>query len=769
MKKTSLWLLLLLVLVSPSIPCQSDRGEEAFSQERALDHLRYLAETVGPRPLGSPQEMAALTYFAERLAEYGCQVEWQRVTHAGAEKGESALNTSSFNVIGRLPGEQQREIVIGAHIDSASPEIPGANDDGSGVATMIELARVMSLEPHAATIIFVAFCGEEFGLVGSKSFVAQYSLDNVALMLQLDMTSNDSPLMLWIDTRKAQTPEWLVAASIEAFHDLGYRNIDYPTFFQSMNNAFGGAGSDHQPFLEKGIPAIAFVSDVTFPIHTPNDTLEYFEPAGLERSGRLILELLRRFDQEQPDEKTGRYMLLLIGGRPFFIPLLWLGIFNALSLLIGLTTLFRLYRARKLNVDWEEEKKIKKSWPKLLVINLVIIVTMFCSLWLMQWISGQRTPWYAHPGPYIPFVFLFFILGTWLGLQLTRRWKLRRYPFFYFVRAFFYLSILTVLAWLASGPRLALFSAAGLLFLSLACLARWGWLKALLWLLAPLWTFRMLVLSEYYEFIIRASAMSFAALKTYLLTLIFWGILVFVFVLWTMPFLLGFAAAYRSARGDLLAIKRFRKPLPFAPIVLLIIVGIVYLRTIPAYDGPWVQDVVVTQKRDADDKTAIDFTTSGTLRGIRAEISGREEILDSRGSFISLDWPLEMDWLKEEIISQIEDQGSERRVLLNSRLEFERPPLQVTLRLRSDRPFTVAGANVRYRHRKNRVAITWSTHPPLMLLSEMELVLPLGAKLAADIRATFLETPVPILARGKAAHFIHRAEIERKVEILPEK
>ena len=769
MKKTILWLVILLVLVSPSMPGQSARPEEAFSRERALEHLRYLAETVGPRPLGSPQEMTALTYFAERLGEYGCLVEWQRVTHSGGEQGESALNTSSFNVIGRLPGERQREIVIGAHIDSASPEIPGANDDGSGVATLIELARVMSLEPHEATIVFVAFCGEESGLVGSKSFVEQYPLDNVALMLQLDMASNDSALMLWIDTPKVQTPSWLVAASIDAFHDLGYRNIDYPTFFQSLNNAFGGAGSDHQPFLEKGIPAIAFVSDIRFPIHTPNDTLEYFEPAGLERSGRLILELLRRFDRDQPEEKAGRYMLVLFGERPFFVPLLWLGVFNALSLLIGLVTLLSLYRARKQNVDWEEEKRIKKSWPKLLVINLVIIVTMFASLWLMQWVSGQRTPWYAHPGPYIPFVFFFFILGTWLGLQLTRKWSLRRNPFFYFVRAFFYLSILTVLAWLTSGPRLALFPAAGLLFISLACLTRWSWLKAFIWVLAPLLAVRMLILSEYYEFIVRASVTGFASLKTFLLTLIFWAILVLAFIFWTMPYLLGFAAVYRSATGDLLAIRRFRRPVALVPIGILIIGGVVYLKTLPAYDGPWEQDVVVTQRLDAEDKTAIEFMTSGTLRGIRAEIGGREESPDEKGSFQRIDRPLEMDWLKEEFNSQTEERGSERSIRLQARLDFERPPYQVTLRLKSDHPFTVAGANVRYRHRKNRVTVTWSTHPPLTLQPEMVLVLPVEAGLAADIRATFLETPVPVLGRGRTVHFVHRAEIERQVEILPEK
>ncbi len=769
MKKTTFLLAVFLVLSGAAIPWKSARGEEKFSRDRAFEHLRYIAETIGPRPLGSPQEKAALAYFAERLAEYGCEVEWQAVTKGSGEVGKDALNTASYNVIGRLPGMDKREIVIGAHIDSSSPEIPGANDDGSGVATLLELARVLSGGTRTATLVFVAFCGEESGLIGSKSFVEQYPLENVALMLQLDMVSDDSPLMLWIDTQKAQSPAWLVEASIDAFHSLGYRNIDYPTFFQSMNNAFGGAGSDHEPFMEKGIPAIAFVSDITFPIHTPNDSLEYFEPAGLERSGRLILELVRKFDQGQPEEKTGHYVLIMARGKPLFIPLTWLRVFVVLSLLVGLGTFLSLYRTRMLRVDWAEDKKIKKSWPKLLIINLIIIVTMFCSLWLMQLVSGQRTPWYAHPGPYVPYAFLFFILGVWLGLQLTRKWRLRRNPSFYFIRASVYLTALAVLAWISSGPRLAFYPAAGVLFISLACLAPWGWLKGLFWILAPFWTFRLLVLPEYHEFVVRLLVMGFATLKSFLLTLLFWTALVLVFVFWTMPFLLGFAAAHRSSSGDLLGMKRFRKPLALLPIGILIIGGAFYLKTVPAYDGPLEQEVTITQNRDAENRTAIEFASSGYLRGITAQIDGREEILDEKSSFRRFDWPFQMDWLREDVTSQQVDRETDRLVRLNLQLDFEKTPYRVTLRLKSDRPFTVEKANVSYRHRKNRATVTWSTHPPQVLLPEMELALPLEAKLEAEIAATFLETPLSVSCRGHNMHFIHRAELKRKVDLLPQK
>ena len=767
MKKIAGLLLLLLVIGGALAEVSPVLAANEFSREKALEHLKVLAETIGPRPLGTPQEKAALTYFAEKLAEFGCQVEWQPVTEGKGMLGSTALNTNSFNVIGRLPGKTPREIIVGAHIDSASPEIPGANDDGSGVATIIELARVLAQEPHDATLVFIAFCGEESGLIGSKSFVEQYPLGNVALMLQLDMVSNDSPLLLFVDTKKSQTPAWLVSASINAFHSLGYRNIEYPVFFQSLNNAIGGASSDHAPFIEKGIPAIGFVTDIGFPIHTPNDTLEYFEPAGLERSGRLVLELMRKFDGGQPEEKAGHYMLVLIGGRPFFVPLVWLKILIVLSLGIGLVAFVRLYRTCKIGVNWDEDKKTKKSWPKLLIINLIIIVVMFSSLWVMQCVGGQRTPWYAHPDPYLLYAFLFFILGIWLSLQLTRKWKLRRNSFFYFARASIYLTVLVGLAWLASGPRLALFPAAGLLFLSLACLAPWTWLKGLLWVLAPFWIFRMLVLSECDKFIFRSSAMAFAAFKTLALTLIFWTVLGLVFLLWTMPFVLGFAAVYRSGRGDLWAIRLFRRLIVLVPIGILVIGGAVYLRTVPSYDGPWEQEVTVTQKLDAENKTAVEFSSFGYLKGIKATVDGREITLDENVPFKRIEMPLEMNWMREEVLFiPTEERVAETLVHLRPQLDFEKAPLVVTLKLKCDRPFSVDKANVKYQHKKNRAIIRWAHNPGQSLRPELDIRLPKGAKLDAEIAATFLEVPVLASCKGKDIHFINRAEIKRKVKLL---
>ncbi len=729
-----------------------------FSKEKALEHVRYFAETVGPRPMGSPQEIAALRYIAQKLAEYGCPVEWQPVT------SWKDINTSSFNVIGRFPGETAREIVIGGHIDSLTPEIPGADDDASGVAVVLEAARVLCQKRHSATIVFVAFCGEESGLVGSENFVEHYAwIKNVALMLQLDMTSDDAPLMLWIDMPKAQSPEWLVKASVASFRELGYKNIDYLTHFQSLSGTLGGAGSDHEPFMHKGIPAIAFVSDVRFPIHTRNDSMAYFKPDGLERSGKLIVSLVEKFDREQPKETAGHYMLVMVWGRPLFIkPGSLLG-FIIFSVLVGILALIW---ARKKRLNLEEDRRIRLSWPKLAVMLIIIVITTIASQWTMQLIKGQRVPWLAHPGPYIIYAFIFLFLGIWLALQLIRPWKLRKNVWFYLVRAAVYLGVLILLAGIVGGPRLGMYPAAGLLFISLACLIPWGWLKALLWLLSPYLMFRLLILPEYYEFVYRpAGIFAFPEFKTPL----FFGVLMAVFILflflWTMPFLLGFAAVYRSYSRDLFGLKRFRRPFALVPLAVLIVGGAVYLRTLPSYVSPWEQVVAVTQKWDIkENKKFIEFSSGDYLRGVEADISGQRQIINERSCFKEIEYPLDMDWVKDKVVAQSEEKGAERTLDLAVGLEFTKQPYSVTLRLKSDEPLAIEDCNVKYKvKRKKSAVIRWFSYPQGSLEPKLKLRLPKEAKVEAEVDVTFLDQAVPISCQGPNMFFVYRTVITRKI------
>src|SRR5512140_643424 len=177
--KRHLFIALTLVLLIPTLlrADSSPQTQTGFSTERAMEHLRILAGRIGPRPMGSPAEHLALEYALQRLKEFGCQDTF--LMHFTEAAG---VNTSSGIAVGVLRGESGRIIVIGGHIDSSGPEVPGANDDGSGAACVLEAARVLGQSPHHATLLFCLWGGEEQGLCGSRYFADHSPLmDSVRL------------------------------------------------------------------------------------------------------------------------------------------------------------------------------------------------------------------------------------------------------------------------------------------------------------------------------------------------------------------------------------------------------------------------------------------------------------------------------------------------------------------------------------------------------------------------------------------------------------
>ena len=128
--------------------------------------------------------------------------------------------------------------------------------------------------------------------------------------------------------------------------------------------------------------------------------------------------------------------------------------------------------------------------------------------------------------------------------------------------------------------------------------------------------------------------------------------------------------------------------------------------------------------------------------------------------------PLEMDWLKQQVAVQSEARDGRTVARLTFQLDFEKPPFTVNLKLKSDQPFEVLDANVEYRHKKNRVAVRWAHNPGQSLTPEMEVRLPPGARLDAEIRAHFLDLPVCIHCEGRDVRFIRRSEVSRKLGVL---
>jgi hypothetical protein len=213
------------------------------------------------------------------------------------------------NVFGVINGTEPGAgvIVVGAHYDSrtndpydATSSAPGADDNGSGVAAILDLARIMSQYPSRASVIFVLFSGEEDGRWGSVAFVRDYIQGKgipVTVMINLDTIGNyhdvngnvnDREIRLFADPR--HEPSVVMAQMIDFIADQTY--TDLTVMLQNTIDREGRFG-DHQSFSEKGYAAVRIIEAVEESgKREALDFIEYIEPVYLVKATRTIMSIL---------------------------------------------------------------------------------------------------------------------------------------------------------------------------------------------------------------------------------------------------------------------------------------------------------------------------------------------------------------------------------------------------------------------------------------------------------------------------------------------
>lgn len=207
------------------------------------------------------------------------------------------------NVVGVVPGSdpmlKDQNIVIGAHYDhlgfgyfgtwdsSTEGQIHfGADDNGSGTAALMRIAETLASpgDKPARTIVFVAFSGEELGLLGSRHYVNQPSmpLSSTVAMLNLDMVGRLRNNQVTVfGTRSAE--ELSVIVSQEA------RNLGL-----GIAESNGVGRSDHTSFYNKKIPALHFFTGTHPDYHRPTDTWEMLNIDGIEKVAALVSATVQR-------------------------------------------------------------------------------------------------------------------------------------------------------------------------------------------------------------------------------------------------------------------------------------------------------------------------------------------------------------------------------------------------------------------------------------------------------------------------------------------
>jgi aminopeptidase YwaD len=214
-----------------------------------------------------------------------------------------ARTAMARNVVALLPGSDPRRqdeiVVLGAHYDhlgrggagSLAPDSReihnGADDNASGTAALLEAARRLAEGPPTSRpVLFVAFSGEERGLLGSAHFVAEptVALENAVAMLNMDMVGRlrDNTLTVY---GMATADEW--ETLVERINAAGPE----PFRLSLLPDGFGP--SDHASFYGRGIPVLHFFTNTHSEYHRPEDDWHTIDGPGLDRIADYVTEISR--------------------------------------------------------------------------------------------------------------------------------------------------------------------------------------------------------------------------------------------------------------------------------------------------------------------------------------------------------------------------------------------------------------------------------------------------------------------------------------------
>src|SRR5450432_1296228 len=190
----TLLLALTLAAYRPPAPLGPDAAPNLFSAYRAKAVLDSLVGNGVPHPIGSPAAARVRENIVKRLAALGYNPELQ----SGFVCDDHGACGNAVNIIATLGGKTEDAVLLAAHYDSV-PAGPGASDDGTGVAAMLEIARVLAARPqplHPVVLLFTD--GEEAGLLGASLFVNQHPLaKQVMAAVNLDARGTSGPSMMF--------------------------------------------------------------------------------------------------------------------------------------------------------------------------------------------------------------------------------------------------------------------------------------------------------------------------------------------------------------------------------------------------------------------------------------------------------------------------------------------------------------------------------------------------------------------------------------------
>ena len=284
--KKNLSLLLILaytVLFTTAVSAQVQNGSQRA--ERLAEYVYYFAsDSLKGRKAGTADAIKARDYIIERFKECGVKP----YLNGDYVIPFQQSGTTYSNAVGIIEGNSLKDeyIVLGAHFDHLGVKkgeiYPGADDNASGSAALIEIARelVANRESLQRSVIIAAFDGEELGLYGSNSLAdlldATVGIENVKLMISVDMVGwyRQSGKLIMEGVATIRDGKVLVGDAAKR-HSI---NVKTKNFETSVLTA-----TDTQGFAKKHVPTLAVTTGLKSPYHKPGDKPELIDYEGLDK------------------------------------------------------------------------------------------------------------------------------------------------------------------------------------------------------------------------------------------------------------------------------------------------------------------------------------------------------------------------------------------------------------------------------------------------------------------------------------------------------
>jgi hypothetical protein len=268
-----------------------------FDAARAYAHVAKQV-SFGPRPPGSEAIRRTQEYLRSELTSYGCAVEEDNFT-AQTPLGAMMMK----NIVAKIPGASQEIVLLLTHYDTLRKEnFVGANDPGSSVGVMLEVARLLCGKKRGLSV-WIAFLDGEEALVQWTATDSVYGSRQLAAKLALSGELKHVKAVLLADIvgqrdvklkRESNSTPWLADLMWATAGRLGYSN----TF---VSDEIGGIQDDHLPFLARKVPAVDLIAGDYVgrpPWHTTEDSLDKISPRSLGIVGHVLIETVAALEHK---------------------------------------------------------------------------------------------------------------------------------------------------------------------------------------------------------------------------------------------------------------------------------------------------------------------------------------------------------------------------------------------------------------------------------------------------------------------------------------